>query len=218
MSAATLEVARRPVTAGLVQKSVSNSTSGLSTPHRCLHTARPTRLFAITFDRAGQRLAAGGEDGKAWLWDLAFVRRRSFLLNPNTSVRAVAFANGGLVAAGGNWLRREGFLKIWDDDGRESMLWRHDRPITSLSDSQAGDWLAAGSGEGLSRLWNLADGRVFELPRRHMRGRNRFTRVFSQWKPDHFGRRGRHGQALERRIAAALGNARTRARRARPSD
>ncbi len=100
------------------------------TPSRC-------RLFHLAFAPSGCLFAAGGADGKAWVWNLAEGRLSSFLLGTGMSVRAVGFARGGrlLLAAGGDWLRRVGRLAVWDlDNGAErTELWRHDRPITALA-------------------------------------------------------------------------------------
>ncbi len=125
-------------------------------------TASRCRLFQLAFAPCGCLFAAGGSDGKAWVWNRAEGRRTSFLLGTGMSVRAVGFARGGrlLLAAGGDWLRRVGRLAVWDlDNGAErAELWRHDRPITALAVAPDGRRLAAASGDGRLRLWDLSEG------------------------------------------------------------
>lgn len=135
-------------------------------PIRTVSTPLPSRLFRAAIASSGKLVAAGSEDGKAWVWDLATGRRIASLLNAHASVRDVAFVrnDGSLAFAGGNWLRREGTLRLWNlqNSGADEVLWNHNRPITALAISPDQNQLIAASGDGLIRGWNLTNNS--ELP------------------------------------------------------
>ncbi len=129
--------------------------------YRLLRTPEPTRLFDVAYSTGGELLAAAGEDGQIWLWDLPLERRASFGLNSRVGVRTLTFADHGrsLVAAGGDWLRGIGELAVWDHQqpDRKRTLWRHTRPISVLAQRPNGG-LVAGTGDGLLRVWRQTSG------------------------------------------------------------
>ena len=135
------------------------SVAGPAVAGRTMSSALPTRFFRVAISPCGEMVAAGGEDGKAWLWEAASGRRHSYSLIPGATVRSVAFVGEGdaLAFAGGNWLRREGVLKVWHLGRSDAKtLWTHNRPITALAASPDGKYLFAGSGDGVLRGWDLA--------------------------------------------------------------
>jgi WD40 repeat protein len=124
---------------------------------RCLPTGADVPLLHLAFSPRGRMLAAGCDAGRVRLWSLPAGGLVPFSPRQLGSVRAVAFVTENLVAAaGGDWLRRVGELRLWNTaTGQEEVtLWRHRSPITALAVSPDGSRLVAGGGDGTVRLWD----------------------------------------------------------------
>ena len=87
-------------------------------PYKTLPAAqeirRPESINAVAFDRAGNRLAAGGSDPDILVWDVPSGRAHSRLLgaDPSAVNKLAMSADGRRVWAGGS----EGVLRRWDVD------------------------------------------------------------------------------------------------------
>jgi WD40 repeat protein len=119
------------------------------------HTA-PVRTVAVSPD--GLRLATGGEDGTARIWDLNSGEMLFTLGGHEDTVRAVAFDPGGriLATAGGPTVR------VWEI-GSGELLHRfegHARRVQALVFSPDGRLLASGGHDNVIRIWDCQTGEV----------------------------------------------------------
>ena len=142
-----------------------------TTPLSSVLTGPADLVSSVAFSRNGRILAAGGYDGKVWLWNLADPARPTRLGQPLTGpafvVTTVAISpDGKTLAAGGS----DGKVWLWNlaDPARPARL---GKPLTGpggltgstglvsslVAFSPDGKTLAAGGYDGKVWLWNLAD-------------------------------------------------------------
>jgi WD40 repeat protein len=100
----------------------------------------------------GRRLAAGGDQGTAWLWDLR-TRKMLATFKCRSGWRVVAFTPDGrtlAITAGRN-------IELWDPQTlqRRHILRGHTGMVYALAVTPAGG-LVSGGGDGAVRLWDPA--------------------------------------------------------------
>lgn len=110
---------------------------------------------SVRFDRTGDLLAAGGEDGTVAIWRLQAgddglrLERRIRFRAHTGSVRAVDFDPAGrrLVTGG-----MDGRVVAWTLDGEEDRSFDARAPVQALRVSRHG-WVAAGCADSTVRVW-----------------------------------------------------------------
>jgi WD40 repeat protein len=123
----------------------------------------PTRLtlvLGLAFAPDGKTLAAGDNDGKITLWDVATGRKR-LVLDATAPVGlgafgvcTVAYAPDGksLASSGG-----DGVVRLWEAaTGRERLrLAGHKGQVWAVAFAPDGQTLASAGQDGMARLWNV---------------------------------------------------------------
>jgi hypothetical protein len=101
------------------------------------------------------RLATGGGEGTAKVWDAAGGRERLTLKGHAGEVRSVAWSPDGARLATGSL---DGTAKVWDAaGGRERLTLKgHAGEVLSVAWSPDGARLATGSGDGTAKVWEAA--------------------------------------------------------------
>ncbi|NTU79226.1 MAG: hypothetical protein HGA45_07455 [Chloroflexales bacterium] len=113
-------------------------------------------IQSLAFDPSRQRLAVGGTDGTAQVWDLTAPEQEPTPLpGHGSAVIAVAFTPDGqsLVTASA-----DGQLRAWSAANLALppvALGGHEEAITALAISPDGLRLATGAGDATARLWDL---------------------------------------------------------------
>lgn len=109
--------------------------------------------------RRNQLLLSGGFDGYTRLWDSTTGAERFKVLSP-ARIHGVAFDAGGKrFASGGGLKNTYGFVRVWTTGGFR-VVWQKELAtrIWSVALSPDGTLLAAGDGDGIAHLWDLASG------------------------------------------------------------
>lgn len=102
---------------------------------------------SVVFSADGSSIAAGAADGSITVWDTA-TARRLHLLPAQLAVMAVAFTSPGGLLAGDP----QG-LVLWDVSSAKALKRISDRPVTNITSSPDGSWLAANPDYQLE-VWN----------------------------------------------------------------
>jgi WD domain, G-beta repeat len=116
---------------------------------------------SVAFSPNGKTLAAGGDDSRVWLWDLANpahpARLGQPLTGPTDGIGSVAFSPDGKTLAAGS----DGQVWLWDLANPAHPA-RLGQPLTGLTGpaysvafSPDGKTLAAGSADDTAQMWNL---------------------------------------------------------------
>jgi proteasome accessory factor A len=109
-------------------------------------------LLTITWDPAGQRLAAGADGGEVTLWDVPTRRTLHRLSAHQGAVRALSWSpDGRLVASGAD----DSTIKIWDADSMvlTAVVRDHQRGVSEVAFSADGTLLASRGEDKTLRLW-----------------------------------------------------------------
>jgi WD40 repeat protein len=130
----------------------------------------------VAFDRGGRRIAAAGEDGQAFVWDVVD-RQWLATINHGSKLFAVAFISSGELATGGI----DSVVRIWriSNGEMERELTGHRDSVGDLNLPSDGDALATGvrdlslspdgkflataSRDNTARIWDLATGAEVQI-------------------------------------------------------
>ena len=116
-------------------------------------------LDALAINRDGTRLAVGGWDSTARIFDRETGNVLHVLKHGGEYVHSVAFSpDSRFVATGCN--DPDGFIQIWNAETgqRIRVLKGHDDAVLSVAFSHDGSHLLTGSYDKTARLWNVATG------------------------------------------------------------
>ena len=122
-------------------------------PTRCLQTGS---VWSVAFNHDGSLLAAGGNEGAVWVWE---VNQSPLPLHElrqdGNAVWAISFhPTRNLVAAGEVTSR----IALWDlsvETGPCAVLRGHDERVRSLAFTPGGETLVSGSQDETVRLWDV---------------------------------------------------------------
>jgi WD40 repeat protein len=113
---------------------------------------------ALSFSPDGRLLAAGGADGKVWLWDVSgeSPREQARLDGHTKAICSVAFTSDGRTLLSAS---EDGTTRVWDLHGaapRERAVLRgHEEAVTAVAVLPDGQTLVTGSQDQSLRLWDL---------------------------------------------------------------
>jgi WD40 repeat protein len=107
-------------------------------------------IYAIAFSADGRTVAAGGRSGAVGLWDVTTGQPLGTLRGAGGSIKALAFAGDGTLAAA-----TPGRVVLWRTlDGDPVMLTGSTSRLVSAAFAPNGDTLAAGGVDGTVWLWS----------------------------------------------------------------
>jgi WD40 repeat protein len=122
------------------------------------------RFMPVTFGADSKRLAAGSDDGTAWVWEVETCSKPLVLRGHDLIVQGLAFSPDGRRIVTGSW---DGSVCVWDANSgarlktlEVSKLNDSKNPVLALEFSRDGNALIAGSGRGDLRVWNSGTGEV----------------------------------------------------------
>ncbi len=112
----------------------------------------------VAFVGDGRRALTTSDDGTAILWDLETLKPLRKLEGPGHKIMGLAVSADGRRAATGSWDKT---VRLWDlDQGKETLVIRHNSPINSVVFTHAGKNVAAGDHAGKIRFWDAQSGRL----------------------------------------------------------
>ena len=118
-------------------------------------------LSAAQYSPDGTRIATGGQDGVAKIWDAATGKLLIALQDagPGDAVNGLAYSPDGTRVATAN---DDGTVKVWEAaTGREIItLTGHTSYVIKVAYSKDGTHLAASSGDGTVIVWDAGSGKV----------------------------------------------------------
>jgi WD40 repeat protein len=114
------------------------------------------QIWALTFNRAGTRLASADDSGVVYVWDVATGARIATCLGHKSKVLSVAFRPDGTRLA---TTSADGTVRQWDPATRplcrqvEPPFDHHSGEVFSAAYSPDGEWVASGGTDRTVRLW-----------------------------------------------------------------
>jgi WD40 repeat protein len=133
--------------------SIPRTLASESAPFKEMARAHSSRVMALAFSPDGNRLASGGFDRVAKVWDTRTGAELTAVGGFNGMVSGVAFSpDGNILAAASD----DQAVRLWDSSTWQEMatLRGHMSGISSLAFSPKGDLVVTGGKGGEIRAWN----------------------------------------------------------------
>jgi WD40 repeat protein len=143
-----------------------------------LCVAHPARVLAVALHPDGNRIAAGGEDGKVFFWDARTGQAVGAPLVLPDCVNALAFSPDGehLLAGTGDTDGTRGTVSLWPvrSAERSGRRWDQPGPVWAVAFSADGKRFLTGGGtpggpRGALQLWDATRGKPLGEPWPHPR-------------------------------------------------
>jgi WD40 repeat protein len=125
-------------------------------------------VTSVAFAPDGQRLATGGDDGTARIWDADSGEELFYLRGHRSKVTAVAFAPSGQWLVTGS---TDSTTKLWDVARSRELrtLQRLDTgPVWAVGVTPDGQRVVTGSQDGTARVWDAGSGRELLILNGHI--------------------------------------------------
>jgi hypothetical protein len=117
--------------------------------------AAPTKIHSLDLSSDGKKLAAAGDDGNVYVWDIANnFKAEVYKVDTRFRLTAVAFAPNNRQIIAGN---TEGLIRIIDSGVVIRELSGHTSAIEHIKFNFAGTFMATASKDFKIRLWNFKD-------------------------------------------------------------
>jgi WD40 repeat protein len=148
----------REITASMIRR--RDLVSGKELPSMPSPTAKSV-LYRLAYAPDGRTVAAAGNGGSIFLWDMPSTRLRATLTREDRrSVMAIAYSPDSktLAAATGGRDHEPGSIVLWDTatGQRRDMLSGHTNAVWAVAFSPDGALLASGSSDRTVRLWDVS--------------------------------------------------------------
>jgi WD40 repeat protein len=125
-------------------------------------------IFSIAFSPVEEKIVAGTDDGKWYLWN-DFSNEVPHLLNSSSSlitatVSSIAFSSDGQTIITGH---QDGSIQLWDAKNGELLSEKpqaHAEQVNSIVFSRGNNtWVASGASDGEIKLWTIDNGNLEEV-------------------------------------------------------
>lgn len=139
-----------------------------------------SQAYSVDFSPDGRFLISTSYDATVYLWDMQTQTPLHTLIHPDVVTSIIWSPDGRFVVTGD----LKGCIRWWAMNGNEPatctlILTEHNNCVEGLAFSPDGTILASASWDKTVKLWNLADGRVWQTLTAHTK---RVTQV--AWSPD----------------------------------
>jgi WD40 repeat protein len=131
--------------------------------HADVQSAWPLQrgVWEVAYSTDGSRLATGGIDGTARIWDAGSGEELLVLSDHTSDVSGVAFSPDGLRLATASL---DATVRVWDmtagpDEGKQLLLIQESQGVNSVAFSPDGMLLATVGSDRVTKVWDAASGR-----------------------------------------------------------
>jgi WD40 repeat protein len=135
-------------------------------------------VLRAVFSNDGTRIVTAGDDHSARIWRARDGARLAVLRGHTGRVLDVAISpDGARVATAGD--SPDNTARLWSMSGEQLHVLRHRGPVVRVRFSPTGDVLATASGDEISRIWRIDNGRLVHV----LKGHTQFVRDLA-FRPD----------------------------------
>jgi WD40 repeat protein/serine/threonine protein kinase/tetratricopeptide (TPR) repeat protein len=122
----------------------------------------------VAFSPDGRLLVSAGDDGAAFIWDVATGMARPRTPRHDKSVRHAAFSTDGSIIATAS---ADGTARLWHSDSGLSLgePMKHPDEVVSVAFSPDGNRLLTACRDGVARLWDVTSQQPVSVEVRHLR-------------------------------------------------